>query len=247
MVAKLAEKGWQNLHSGVPFPKVLGKTLQEHVVTPWWTVAVASNILSLCWEFFAHMSWVVASMTKTNQADNKIASGLDSLLREDMIRSDTWIMTKTDQADNKIASGLDSLLREDMIKSDTSLLGNFYTDFLNSHLQFYQGTDPETHLPGYLIRHVHARCFVMKKQMKMLRSSDTGDTFLSNSFDLLMHSRTTPVLTSKLRAHWRQKRMSKSPARKNAVFLLGRMPVSQLEQTRGVAKCQCHSWNRQEE
>jgi hypothetical protein len=146
--AKLAEKGWENLCPGVPFPEVLGKTLQEPVMTRWWTVAVASHILSLCSEFFAHTSWVVVSMTKTDQADNKIAS-----------------------------SGLDSLLREDMIKSDTSLLGDFHTDFLNSHLQFYQGTDPETDLPGYLIRHVYARYFVMKKEMKTLRSSDTGDLF----------------------------------------------------------------------
>jgi hypothetical protein len=145
--AKLAEKGWQNMYPDIPFPEVLGKTLQEPVMTRWWTVAVASDILALYWDFFAHIAWVVVSMTKT------------------------------DQADNKIASGLDSLLREDMIKSDTCLLADFHTAFLNSHLQFYQGTDIETHLPGYLIRHVYVRYFVMKKQMKILRSGDTGDSF----------------------------------------------------------------------
>ena len=145
--AKFAEKGWDKLHAGIPFPEVLGKTLQEPVVTRWWTVAVASDILSLCWDFFAHIAAAVASMTRT------------------------------DQADNKIASGLDSLLREDMIYSDTCLLADFHKDFLNSHLRFYQATDPETALPGYMIRHVYARYFVMKKQLKSLKSGDVGDSF----------------------------------------------------------------------
>ena len=145
--AKFAKKGWDNLYPGIPFPEVMGKTLQEPVMTRWWTVAVASDILSLYWDFFAHIAGAVVSMTRT------------------------------DQADNKIASGLDSLLREDMIYSDTCLLADFHKDFLNSHLRFYQATDPETALPGYMIRHIYARYFVMKKQLKSLKSGNTGDSF----------------------------------------------------------------------
>jgi hypothetical protein len=145
--AKFGEKAWHKLYPGVAFPEVLGKTLQEPVMSRWWTVAVASDILVTYWEFFKHVAGAVVSMTKT------------------------------DQADNKIASGLYSLLGEDMLYSDTCLLADFHKDFLNLHLKFYQGTDPETDLPGYLIRHVYSRYFVMKKQLKSFKSGGTDNSF----------------------------------------------------------------------
>jgi hypothetical protein len=61
--------------------------------------------------------------------------------------------TKTDQKENIITSNLLSLASFDWIVADIQLIAGVAESWLNPHMRWYQGSDPNIGLTGFLSFH----------------------------------------------------------------------------------------------
>lgn len=147
LLLQYLQAAWIELHGlGVQFPQRLQECLPEPILTRWWSVCVAALHLTCHWEIIL---FVVATVCK---------------------------LGRTSDAFNKIASGLHSLMKEDMVYSDLCLLADFHTAFLNRHFKWLQRADPAVGEPGFLTVHVLHRYFLMHRDLNALKTAlDEGD------------------------------------------------------------------------
>ncbi len=93
-------------------PLDLLKAMQEPLITRWWTIAVLATKAQRYLPFFIKMAKGVKNMTTTKEKENTIASNLLSLA------SSAWIV------------------------ADVMLIASLLKLFLNNHMKWYQGIDP---------------------------------------------------------------------------------------------------------
>ena len=111
-------------------------TIPCPILTRWWTVGVAATFLLKHWNIIA-----------------VVAQGVINRL-------------STIKKCNQIASGVQSLMCEPVIKSDIHLISAFHTYFLFSHFAWLQKGDPEVGAaPGFLARHMASRYFLMHSDL----------------------------------------------------------------------------------
>jgi hypothetical protein len=85
-------------------------------------------------------------------------------------------MTKTDQKENFIASNLLSLNLLSLVSSDW-IIANIYLisgvtkSWLNPHMRWYLGLDPNIRTPGFLSFHRHVKYFLMMENLKKIENS----------------------------------------------------------------------------
>jgi len=78
--------------------------------------------------------------------------------------------TRTNEKENKIASGLVSLMNEPLIHADLLFLAAFSKNFLDNHMKWYGSKDPNIGEPGFLIFHRFLRYFTMQEELKILEN-----------------------------------------------------------------------------
>jgi hypothetical protein len=121
----------EDLLNSTDAPNDLLKAMQEPLITRWWTIGSLAILLSTHLEFFLLLAKGVCNMTKTIERDNVIASNLLSLA------SSEWIV------------------------GDVFFIGAIAKSWLNPHMKFFQGADPNIGEPGFLSYHRQVRFFLM--------------------------------------------------------------------------------------
>jgi hypothetical protein len=79
--------------------------------------------------------------------------------------------TTTKQKENTIASNLSSLASSDWIIADVMLIASLFKSFLNDHVKWCQGVDPNIGRPGFLVFHRAVRCFLMLEDLQEVEAS----------------------------------------------------------------------------
>ena len=129
-------------------PKDLLKVMQEPLITRWWTIAVLACKARRYLVFFVKMAKGVRNMTTTKEKENTIASNLLSLA------SSEWIV------------------------ADVMLIASLSKLFLNNHMKWYQGSDPNIGRPGFLVFHRAVRYFLQLEDLQDAeRSWETHELF----------------------------------------------------------------------
>ena len=129
-------------------PKDLLKAMQEPLITRWWTIAVLACKARRYLVFFVKMAKGVRNMTTTKEKENTIASNLLSLA------SSEWIV------------------------ADVMLIASLSKLFLNNHMKWYQGADPNIGRPGFLVFHRAVRYFLQLEDLQDAeRSWETHELF----------------------------------------------------------------------
>jgi len=70
---------WDKLNPDVPFPNELQVSLQEPVMTRWWSVFVAAHFCRRYWDIIRYTVTIIAACTRTDDVHNKVASNICSL------------------------------------------------------------------------------------------------------------------------------------------------------------------------
>jgi hypothetical protein len=115
--------------------------MQEPLITRWWTIIVGSLAILTAkhLQLFLLIAKGVCNMTKTNEKDNVITSNLL------LLASSEWIAT------------------------DVLFIAAIAKSWLNSHMNFYQGTDPNIREPGFLLFHRQVYFFLMIKDINIMK------------------------------------------------------------------------------
>ena len=104
-------------------------------------------------------------------------------------------MTNTDQKENIIASNLLSLASSEWIVADTYFIAGIAKCWLNPHMKWYQGTDPNIGKPGFLPFHRSVRYFLMTDDIDAIRRDwRTNEVFAK--FSRQVESMSNPKLKS---------------------------------------------------
>jgi hypothetical protein len=125
-----------NLLDSEDAPKDVTQAMQEPLVTRWWTIGSLAQFATKYLDFFLLMAKACCNMTKTDQKENIIASNLLSLASSD------WIV------------------------ADIYLIAGVAKSWLNPHMRWYQGSDPNVGTPGFLSFHRQVRYFLMLEDLK---------------------------------------------------------------------------------
>ena len=87
-------------------------------------------------------------------------------------------MTTTKEKENTIASNLLSLASSEWIVADVMLIASLSKLFLNNHMKWYQGSDPNIGRPGFLVFHRAVRYFLQLEDLQDAeRSWETHELF----------------------------------------------------------------------
>jgi hypothetical protein len=78
---------------------------------------------------------------------------------------------------NIIASGLQSLMKQDIAYSDTLFLAQFHKDFLTQHFEWLQAVDEVAKKPGFRSRQILVRYYLMRKDLEQLRTRIDRNAF----------------------------------------------------------------------
>jgi hypothetical protein len=117
------EKMPENLLDSEDAPKHLMQVMQEPIITRWWTMGSLAIFAAKYLHFFLLMAKVCCNMMKTDQKENIIASNLLSLA------SSNWIV------------------------ANIYLISGVAKSWLNPQMRWYQGSDPNIRMPGFLSFH----------------------------------------------------------------------------------------------
>jgi hypothetical protein len=129
-------------------PQDLLKAMQEPLITRWWTIAVSACKAQRYLPFFVKMAKGIRNMTTTKEKENTIAS--NRLL----LASSNWII------------------------ADVKLIASLLQLFLNNHMKWYQGLDPNIGWPGFLAFHQAVGYFLMLEDLlEAKRSWETHELF----------------------------------------------------------------------
>jgi hypothetical protein len=82
-----------------------------------------------------------------------------------------------DSRPNKIASGLQSLMKEDVACSDMLFLAQIHQDWLTKHFEWLQGVDDVAKKPGFRSRQMLVRCHLMQKDLENLKTQIDQKSF----------------------------------------------------------------------
>jgi hypothetical protein len=132
---------WTDDNPNTDVPKELMNAIQEPVITRWWTIGKLARFLIKYWTTVRRMAISVINSSKT------------------------------DQRDNKIASGLVSLMDEPCIHADVAFIAAHAKQYLDKHMLWYQREDPNLREPGFLTFHRCLRYFVKVKQLEDLAAN----------------------------------------------------------------------------
>jgi hypothetical protein len=129
-------------------PQDLLKAMQEPPIKRWWKIAVLACKAQRYLPFFVKMAKRVRNMTTSKEKENTIAS--NHLL----LASSDWIV------------------------ADVMLIASLSQLFLNNHMKWYQGVDPNIGRPGFLTFHRAVRYFLMLEDLlEAERSWETHELF----------------------------------------------------------------------
>ena len=150
--ADMVKVTWVRLNPGTEIPTAADilRALQEPLITRWWTVGCA------------------AAISENNEAViHKMADG---------IRKSTLSKDK----ENTIASNVLRLGGSDWILADTYFIAAIAKSWLDPHMKFYQGCDPNIGVPGYLSFHRLVRYFLQVLDLEKIRDGwETINAFKS--------------------------------------------------------------------
>jgi hypothetical protein len=104
-------------------------------------------------------------------------------------------MTNTDQKENIIASNLLSLASSEWIVANTYFIAGIAKSWLNPHMKWYQGTDPNIGEPGFLPFHQSVRFFLMTQDIDDICSNWRTNKFFVK-FSKQVASMSNPKLKS---------------------------------------------------
>jgi hypothetical protein len=82
-----------------------------------------------------------------------------------------------DSKPNKIASGLQSLMKQDIAYSDMLFLAQFHEDWLTQHFQWLQAVDDVAKNPGFRSRQILVRYYLMRKDLEKPRTRIDSNLF----------------------------------------------------------------------
>jgi hypothetical protein len=133
-----------DLLHSIDAPKDLLKAMQEPLVTRWWTIGSLALLTAKHLQFFMLLAKGVCNMTKTIEKDNVIASNLLSLA------SSEWIV------------------------GDVFFIAAIAKSWLNPHMKFFQGPDPNVGEPGFLSYHRQVRFFLMMDDINRMKRNWRG-------------------------------------------------------------------------
>jgi hypothetical protein len=122
-------------------PKNLTQAMQEPLVTRWWTIGSLALFATKYLNFFLLMGKVCCNMTNIDQRKNIIASNLL------LLASSNWIV------------------------ADIYLIAGVAKSWLNPHMKWYQGSDPNIGTPGFLSFYCQVRYFLMIEDLQKIENS----------------------------------------------------------------------------
>jgi hypothetical protein len=154
-----------DLLNSIDAPKDLLKAMQEPLVTRWWTIGSLAILTTKHLDFFLLLAKGVCNMTNTDQKENIIASNLLSLASSEWIVADVYFIAGISQS------------------------------WLNPHMKWYQGSDPNIGRPGFLCFHRAVRYFLMIDDIDVIRDDwRTNEVF--SKFSRQVQSMSNPKLKS---------------------------------------------------
>ena len=121
--------------------------IPQPVLTRWWYVGVAAAFLKRNYRIVLRATQICIN---TNNADSK---------------------------PNKIASGLQSLMKQDIAYSDMLFLAQFHTDWLTEHFEWLQAVDVLSKKPGFRSRQILVRYYLMRKDLAKLQTRIANKSF----------------------------------------------------------------------
>jgi len=130
---------WKDINPEIDVPKRLLYSIQEPLMTRWWTIGKLAQLIV---EFYEVIKCIAAAIVNSS---------------------------KTADKENKISSGLISLLRQPLIHCDLLFIAAFANGFLNPHMKWYSREDPNIGEPGFLVFHRAIRYFIMHCDLKDLQ------------------------------------------------------------------------------
>jgi hypothetical protein len=149
--------------NSIEAPKDILKVMQEPLVTRWWTIGSLAILTTKHLDFFLLLPKGDCNMTNTDQKENIIAWNLLSL------RSSEWIL------------------------ADVFFVAGIAKYWLNPHMKWYQGSDPNIGRPGFLALHGTVRYFLMLDDINEISCNwKTIDVFCK--FSEHVQSMTNPKL-----------------------------------------------------
>lgn len=170
---KTVHKIWKQLHASKEMPALvksctlpdgIGAAMQQPLITRWWTIGTLSKLASKFLPFFV-----------------KVAQAI----RNTCISSHKLCM---------ISSNMLSLASSEGIVVNVHFLAGFANCWLNPHMKFMQGTDPNIGTPGYLSFHRAGRYYLQVRDLENIRDNwRAEDSFarLKEAFDKLPTERQT--------------------------------------------------------
>jgi hypothetical protein len=123
------------------------KAMQEPLIIRWWTIAVLACKAQRYLPFFVKMAKGVRNMTITKEKESTIALNLLLLASSDWIVADVMFIASLSQL------------------------------FLNNHLKWYQGVDPNIGRPGFLTFHRAVQYFLMLEDLLEAENCSTKVCF----------------------------------------------------------------------
>jgi hypothetical protein len=80
-------------------------------------------------------------------------------------------MTNTSDKENTVASNLLSLASSKWIIADVHILSAITNSFLNPHMRWYQGSDPNISTPGFLAFHLQVQYFLQIEEIQDMKQN----------------------------------------------------------------------------
>jgi hypothetical protein len=131
---------------GEEVPKKIQK-IPQPVLTRWWYVGVAVAFLKKYFQIVLRATQICININDSKSRPNKIASGLQSMMKEDI-------------------AYLDMLF-----------LAQFHTNFLTQHFQWLQEEDEIAKNPGFRCQQILVRYYLMRKDLVALKTRINRNSF----------------------------------------------------------------------
>jgi hypothetical protein len=148
--------------NSIEAPKDLLKVMQEALVTCWWTIGSLAILTAKHLQFFMLLAKGICNMTKTIKKDKVVTSNLL------LLASSEWIV------------------------GDVFFIAAIAKSWLNPHMKFFQGPDPNVGEPGFLSYHPQVHFFLMMEDINRMKRNWRGHKAFSkfaNKVDKMTNKR----------------------------------------------------------
>jgi hypothetical protein len=125
----------------INLPDDLFSAMKQPLITRWWTIGCLAILASKYLPSFYKMAKGVKNMTDTSDKENTVASNLLSLA------SSKWII------------------------NDVHFLSAITNSFLNPHMHWYQGADPNISTPGFFAFHRQVQYFLQIEDLEDMKQN----------------------------------------------------------------------------